>query len=90
MARRSGKAQAEEWTIIFVAEAGFYLLPFVARTYAPRGKRPVLRVPLTRDHLSVISGITAAGQLLTRIRDTPFRGPAVARPLLPLPDPVIT
>ncbi len=49
----------------------------MARTYAPRGKTPVLRAPLTRDHLSVISGITATGQLLTRVRDTAFRGPAV-------------
>ena len=52
-------------------------MPFVARTYAPRGKTPVLRAPLTRDHLSVISGITAAGQLLTRIRTTAFNGAAV-------------
>jgi transposase len=49
----------------------------VARTYAPRGETPVLRAPLARDHLSVISAVTAAGQLVTRIRDTPFRGPAV-------------
>jgi transposase len=52
-------------------------LPFVARTYAPRGETPVLRAPLTRDHRSVISGITAAGQLVTRTRGAAFRGPAV-------------
>jgi transposase len=62
---------------VFVDEAAFYPLPFLARTYAPRGKTPVLRAPLTRDHLSVISAITATGQLVTRIRDTAFRGPAV-------------
>lgn len=62
---------------MFVDEAGFYPLPAVARTYAPRGETPVLRAPLTRDHLSVISGITAAGQLSTRIRTTAFDGPAV-------------
>ena len=62
---------------MFVDEAGFYPLPFVARTYAPRGRTPVLRAPLTRDHLSVISGITAAGQLFTRIRETAFNGSAI-------------
>jgi len=34
------------------------------RTYAPRGRTPVLRVRLTRDHLSVISGVTPDGKLL--------------------------
>ena len=62
---------------MFVDEAGFYPLPFVARTYAPRGETPVLRAPLTRDHLSVISAVTAAGQLVTRIRATAFDGAAV-------------
>jgi hypothetical protein len=32
-------------------ESGFYLLPMAVRTWAPRGQAPVLRVPLTRDHL---------------------------------------
>lgn len=62
---------------MFVDEAGFYPLPFLARTYAPRGKTPVLRAPLTRDHLSVISAVTATGQLVTRMRDRAFRGPAI-------------
>jgi transposase len=62
---------------VCVDEAGFYPLPFVARTYAPRGATPVLRAPLTRDHLAVISAVTAAGQLATRIRTTAFDGGAV-------------
>jgi transposase len=62
---------------VCVDEAGFYLLPFLARTYAPRGETPILRAPLTRDHLAVISGVTAAGALGTRIRDSAFRGPAI-------------
>ena len=37
----------------------------------------MLRAPLTRDHLSVISAVTAAGQLATRIRATAFDGAAV-------------
>ena len=54
-------------------ETGCYLLPLVVKTYAPRGQTPVLRAPLSRDHLSVISGITAQGWLHTRIQDRPFR-----------------
>ena len=77
MARPQGKAAAEGRTIVFVDEAGFYLLPFVARTYAPRGQTPVLRVPLTRDHLSVISGVTADGRLFAHAQEQAFRGPTV-------------
>lgn len=34
----------------------------------------MLRVPLTRDHLSVISGITGAGQLLGAVQARAFKG----------------
>jgi transposase len=37
----------------------------------------VLHAPLTRDHLSVVSGITASGRLLTQVREQPFRGPTI-------------
>lgn len=63
--------------MIFVDEAGFYPLPFVARTYAPRGESPVLRAPLTHDHLSVISGVTPDGRLFTHIQQEAFRGPTI-------------
>lgn len=49
----------------------------MVRTYAPRGQTPVLQAPLTRDHLSVISGITSAGRLLVQMQEQPFRGPTV-------------
>ncbi len=52
-------------------------MPFVARTYAPRGRTPVLRAPLTRDHLSAISAITPDGRLFTHIQREAFRGPAI-------------
>jgi transposase len=77
LARPFGKAQAEGRTVIFADEAGFYLLPFVARTYAPRGQTPVLRAPLTHDHLSVISGITPDGRLFTHIQEVAFNGSAI-------------
>ncbi len=60
-------------------ETGCYLLPMVVKTYAPRGQTPVLRVPLSRDHLSVISGITAHGWLHARVQDRPFQGVDAAR-----------
>jgi transposase len=49
------------------------------RTYAPRGQTPSLRVPLTRAHLSVISGLTHDGRLFLQVRERAFRGPAVVR-----------
>ena len=77
LARPSSKAQSEERTILFVDEAAFYLLPFVARTYAPRSHTPVLRVPLTRAHLAAISALTPDGRLFTHIQPEAFRGPAI-------------
>ena len=49
------------------------------RTYAPRGQTPVLRVRLTRDHLSAISAVTATGKLFLRVQERPFRGSDVVR-----------
>lgn len=49
------------------------------RTYAPQGVTPTLRVPLTRDHLSVISGVTHTGQLLTWVRETAFDSAGIVR-----------
>jgi len=65
--------------VIFVDEAGFYVLPAVVRTYAPRGQTPVLKAPLLYDHLSVISGITAEGRLLMMVQERSIRGPDVVR-----------
>jgi transposase len=38
-----------------------------------------LRVPLTRDHLSAISGITPEGKLYLMVDTRPFRSPDVVR-----------
>jgi transposase len=73
------KAQSERRTIVWVDEAGFYLLPGLVRTYAPRGQTPILWVPCTRDHLSVISGLTHDGRLLLQVRERAFRGPEVVQ-----------
>ncbi len=49
------------------------------RTYAPRGQTPLLRVPLTRDHLSAIGALTADGRVLMQVQTEAFRGPRVVR-----------
>lgn len=79
MARIEKKAEREGRTIVFVDEAGFYLLPAAVRTYAPRGQTPILRVPLTWDHLSVISAITPDGRLFMMIQPIAFKGAAIVR-----------
>lgn len=49
------------------------------RTYAPRGQTPVLRLPLTRDHLAAISGITPDGRLFMQMQDHAYRSEDVVR-----------
>jgi transposase len=49
------------------------------RTYAPRGQTPVLRVPLTRDHLSAISGITEDGRLFQMVQTVAYCSADVVR-----------
>ncbi len=79
MARSSKKAEVEKRTIIFVDESGFYLLPMAVHTYAPRGQTPVLRVKLTRDHLSTIGGITEEGRLFMQIQKRAYCAEDVVR-----------
>lgn len=47
------------------------------RSYAPRGHPPVLRVPLTRDHLAAISGITPDGRLFQLVQEQAVHGEEV-------------
>jgi transposase len=70
-------AEQNGQTIVWVDESGFYLLPGRVRTYAPRGQTPILQVPLTKDHLSVISGITPEGKLFQMVRESAFHGEQV-------------
>jgi transposase len=62
-------AQAQEQTIFFIDESGFYPLPSVVRTYAPIGQTPVLREWYTREHLSAISAISPEGKLYFHAQD---------------------
>ena len=84
MARATGggvkkKAEEEERTIVFVDESAFYLLPMAVRTYAPIGQTPILTVPLTRDHLSAIGGLTMDGRMFMQMQDHSYKGPDAVR-----------
>jgi hypothetical protein len=63
VARAQKKARIEGRTMVFVDESGFDLLPGLVRTDAPCGPTPVLRSVYTRDHVSVMRGITMDGRL---------------------------
>ncbi len=45
----------------------------LVRPYAPVGQTPVLRVPLTRDHLSAIGGITPQGRIYMQMQEAAYR-----------------
>jgi transposase len=66
------EAEREGRTVVWVDESALYLLPGVVRTYAPKGETPILKLPLSRDHLSAISGVTKAGRLLLRLQDRAY------------------
>lgn len=79
MVRVTKKAAEEGYTIVFVDESGFYLLPMVVRTYAPRGQTPILNHWLSYDHLSVISAITSEGKLYTMMQERSFKSSDIVR-----------
>jgi transposase len=62
-------AEAQQQTILFLDESGFYPLPSVVRTYAPVGQTPILREWCSRDHLSAISALSPEGKLSFHSRD---------------------
>ena len=63
------RAEAEGRTIVWVDESGCSLLPLAVRTWAPRGQTPILRVKLTHDHRSAISGRTLEGRLFMPVAE---------------------
>jgi transposase len=68
------RAQRERRTPVFVDESGFYLLPVVVKTYGPQGRTPVLSEWQTRDHLSVMGGLTPHGKIYVLVRREPLDG----------------
>lgn len=68
------QAYRECRVLVFVDESGFYLLPSVVKSYSPQGLTPVIRVKLTRDHLSVMAGMTPGGRIYTLARQEALTG----------------
>jgi transposase len=68
------RAQEERRGLFFVDEAGFYLLPGVVKTYGPEGLTPVIYEWQTRDHLSVMGGLSPEGQVYVLVRPEPLNG----------------
>ena len=68
------RARRERRVLVFEDESGFYLLPGVVKTYAPEGQTPVLREKQTRDHLSVMGGMTPGGKIYTLVRQESLNG----------------
>ena len=68
------QAKQEHRTLIFIDESGFYLLPEVVKTYAPKASRPVLKEWQTRDHLSVMGAVTPEGNVYSMVRQASLNG----------------
>jgi transposase len=68
------RARRERRVLVLEDESGFYLLPGVVRTYAPEARTPVLHETQTRDHLSVMGGMTPEGNLYVLARQRSLNG----------------
>jgi transposase len=68
------RARRERRVLVFEDESGFYLLPGLVRTYAPEARTPVIREKQTRDHLSVMGGMTPEGKVYTLARQQSLNG----------------
>lgn len=68
------RARRERRVLVFEDESGFYLLPGLVRTSAPTARTPVIREKQTRDHLSVMGGMTPAGKVYTLARQESLNG----------------
>src|SRR5271166_2722252 len=68
------RARRERRALVFVDEAGFYLLPGLVKTYSPKGQTPIVDEWQTRDHLSVMGGVTAEGKVYSLVRPKSLNG----------------
>ena len=60
--------------LVFEDESGFYLVPGLVPTYAPEGRTPRIHEKQTRDHLSVMGGMTPEGKVSTLVRQDSLNG----------------
>ena len=74
MAPGQKKAVEEGRTLVFADQSGFYLLPGKVRTYAPVGQTPILRAPLSRDHLAAMGGLTPEGKFYLMVQERAYWG----------------
>lgn len=64
---------------MFVDESGFYLLPGLVKTYSPSGLTPVVYHWHSRDHLSVMTGLTLRGRLTVHVQEQAINADDCAR-----------
>jgi hypothetical protein len=73
------RARREGRSLVFVAEAGFSLLPGVVKTSGPEGQTPIVDEGQTPDHLAVMGGITPQGPVSSLVRPESLNGlPSIA------------
>lgn len=68
------RASREHRALLFTDESGFYLLPGIVKTYAPKASSPVLKEWQTRDHLSVMGAVTREAKVYSMVREESFTG----------------
>ena len=78
------KARRQRRTLVFVDESGFYLLPGVVKTYGSEGETPIVDEWQTRDHLSVMGGVTPQGKVDSLVRPKSLNGLHSIEFLVPL------
>ena len=60
MPRIVEQAEERKAHIVFLDESGFQLTPVVRRTYAPRGKTPIVEAWYRKGRISAISAVTVS------------------------------
>lgn len=68
------RASRERRALVFTDESGFYLLPGVVKTYAPKTQSPILTEWQTHDHLSVMGAVTREAKVYSMVREESFTG----------------
>lgn len=71
---RKRRVSRERRTLVFTDESGFYLLPGVVKTYAPKAQSPILKEWQTHDHLSVMGAMTRDAHFYSLVREESFTG----------------
>ncbi len=54
------KAEKRRAHLVFLDESGFQMTPVVRRTYAPRGKTPIVEAFYRKGKVSAISAVTVS------------------------------